>query len=478
MKGLINRGVRYALLVIAAAVLFQSCKKDEVLGRINLESTLLAIDRLGATATVSFTTSHVRSLSVTSVPDGWKAEADLASGILSVTAPDAIDEKHVKSGSVVLSGTTTDGGSVSASLAVGVYDAVHLSSEPSNCYLVSRKNAFYHIDAMHKGETSELLPTVGAKLIWQTANSPLQYVEFKNGTITFLVSANDDDKLIEGNALIGAYDVTGNLIWSWHIWVTDYNPETEALTYSNGVKVMSRNLGALNNANSTQEEILASYGMYYQWGRKEPFVGPSTYNAAKGVNATMYNAAGSRVYMTEVECSAQTGTAEYALQNPLSFIKGVEDSKYDWLFASRDANRWAETKTVNDPCPRGWKVPSAEAFDVLTIADKSGDADKLADAYGWELTDGNISSLYMGLGRRTYLTGKIQNTYNPVPAQRNTAIEAQPWEGLYWTTGTEAERSAAFYFFFNKRDVQSSGIESGVPHYRANGMQIRCVKAE
>ena len=103
--------------------------------------------------------------------------------------------------------------------------------------------------------------------------------------------------------------------------------------------MMDRNLGALNNANASAAEILSSYGMYYQWGRKEPFAGPSTYNAAQGTNAVLYDAAGSRLYLTETKSSAETGTAEYALRNPLCFILGTEESEFDWLYAAHDANR-------------------------------------------------------------------------------------------------------------------------------------------
>lgn len=476
MKKLMYDGVRWTLMLVAVAAGFASCGKDEVTGRVNLSTDLLVIDEPGATRKVDFTTSHVRSLSVSTTPEGWKAEADLAAGVLTVTAPSRIDEGVKRSGSVVLAGTTTDGGAVSASLAVGVYESVDLSAAPSNCYLLSKKNTYYRIDALHRGETSETLPTAGVKLIWQTTGKPLQYVALNEGKISFLVGADDDDELKEGNALIGAYDAAGELIWSWHIWVADYDPEKDATAYD-GYTVMNRNLGALNNANASEEEILASYGMYYQWGRKEPFVGPSTYNAAQGTNAGLYDGSGSRVYLTEKESSAETGTAEYALRNPLCFILGTEKSGFDWLYAAHDANRWSDRKTVNDPCPRGWKVPAADRFANLSIADKSGDADVLAERYGWELTDGTASSLWMGLGRRTYLTGRIQNTYDPLPV-RNPAMEAQPWEGLYWTTGTQGDRASAFYFYFNKRDVAASGVQTRVPHYRANGMQIRCVKEE
>ena len=91
-------------------------------------------------------------------------------------------------------------------------------------------------------------------------------------------------------------------------------------------------------------------------------------------------------------------------------------------------------------------------------------------------------SLFIGAGRRRYDNSSIQNLYAPAPAQtlgvRSTADEAQPWEGLYWSadagTGTQ---SSALHFWFEKKST-SKGIENGVPYARANGMPVRCVKAE
>ena len=120
MKKMMYDSLRLALVLVAMTAGLASCGKDEVTGRVNLATDLLVIDEPGDTRTVDFTTSHVRSLSVSTTPEGWKAEADLAAGVLTVTAPARIDETVKRSGSVVLSGTTTDGGAVSASLAVGV----------------------------------------------------------------------------------------------------------------------------------------------------------------------------------------------------------------------------------------------------------------------------------------------------------------------------------------------------------------------
>jgi len=45
-------------------------------------------------------------------------------------------------------------------------------------------------------------------------------------------------------------------------------------------------------------------------------------------------------------------------------------------------------------------------------------------------------------------------------------MEAQPWEGLYWTTAVSRTQAAALHFWFEKLDT-SAGIENSVPYARA-----------
>lgn len=92
-----------------------------------------------------------------------------------------------------------------------------------------------------------------------------------------------------GNALIAAYNKDGNIIWSWHIWVTEneLGNVSNAVVYSTyawnerqifttirvpGYAIMPCNLGALkyepNNVDKLDPE---THGMLYQWGRKDPF---------------------------------------------------------------------------------------------------------------------------------------------------------------------------------------------------------------
>lgn len=480
---MMNYMKRFAGLVcaVAAIAFFASCSKDKESGTLSFDSPAVFLSA-GQTVKVGFKAVNLQNLSVTNKPTGWVEPAiDLAAQTLTITAPVSFEDDEAKTGSLVLAGSPKGGSSVSATLFVGVVNSEDLSGKPANSYIVSKPETNYLISSMFRGDLMAVLPA-SVDVVWQSKSGLIQYAELReDGMVSFYVGADSDDekKIKEGNAVIGAYDAGGTLMWSWHIWAVNYDPEASAVDF-NGLKMMDRNLGALANDNSTVENILASYGLYYQWGRKDPFIGPASYNAANGASASMYNGSGSRVYMKTETSSAESGTMDYAVRNPLTFITGVSGSEYDWLWSAHSDDLWGDTKTVNDPCPYGWRVAPSAAFDNLLVKNtpEAGDADK----YGWTLGWNDSESLFIGAGRRRYDNSSIQNLYAPAPAQtlgvRSTADEAQPWEGLYWSadagTGTQ---SSALHFWFEKKST-SKGIENGVPYARANGMPVRCVKAE
>lgn len=484
---------RFAGLVcaVAAIVFFASCSKDKESGSLSFDSPAVFLSA-GQTVTVGFKSVNLQNLSVTNKPTGWSEPTiDVAAQTLTITAPGSFDDDEVKTGSVVLAGSPKGGSSVSATLFVGVVDSKDMSAEPANSYIVNKPECNYLFDAMHKGDGKTSLATASVDVVWQSKSGLIQYTELRDGKVSFYVGADSDDeeKIKEGNAVIGAYDAGGTMIWSWHIWAVNYDPDTaENQLAFNGYTMMNRNLGALANDNSTVEKILASYGLYYQWGRKDPFIGPASYNAANGASASMYNGGGSRVYLKTEVSSADAGTMDYAVRNPLTFIVGVSDSEYDWLWSAHSDALWSQTqKSVNDPCPYGWRVAPAAAFDNLFIQNtpEAGDADK----FGWTLYGPQSGpSLFIGAGRRIYRHiqeddtqggGSIQNFYpTPIDKQvRSSALYNQPWVGYYWTTGTAAgTKSSALYFWFDKSNPANSSLENNTPQYRANGMQVRCVK--
>ena len=63
----------------------------------------------------------------------------------------------------------------------------------------------------------------------------------------------------EGNALIAAKNSVGDILWSWHIWLTD-KPQNEIYKNSAGI-MLDRNLGATNSMPGSTECL----GLLYQW---------------------------------------------------------------------------------------------------------------------------------------------------------------------------------------------------------------------
>lgn len=472
---------RLVFLAVVATVFAVSCSKDEDTGSLSFDKPAVYLTAAGEQVTVHYSAVDIQTVSVSGQPEGWEEpKIDVAAQTVTIKAPAAfdVDGKNIaKSGTVTIMGIPTHGPVKSASMFIGVVEVKDLSSKPANSYVVNEPNTHYTFNGRVKGDGTTAISPAYIGVIWQSASGLLQYIQLTDGKVSFYIGANADDekKIKEGNAIIGAFDANDRILWSWHVWASNYDPEKEVIAYANGAKVMSRNLGALNNANAKTEEILASFGLYYQWGRKDPFIGPNTYQASNGTDAAIYNGAGSRTYVEIVTSSAETGTMEYATQHPLRYITGVADSKNDWLWTAHDNSLWGASKTINDPCPYGWKVAPASAFQGLTIEGTPSAADETK--YGWTLTDGAAKSLWIAAGRRTYLFGKIINTYIPVDVVRS-AQEAQPWVGNYWSSDVAADsQSQSLYFWFEKKTT-TGGIQASAPYARANGMTVRCVKVQ
>ncbi len=144
----------------------------------------------------------------------------------------------------------------------------------------------------------------GLKILWQTKdcignNSDGTKLRIENNEIEQIYSKIYVTVDQPGNAVIAAYaneDCTGDIIWSWHIWVTEEDPTNigNAIVYYTyqwdeediygaysdvarvpGYGCMPCNLGALVSepVDDNVTNKVQSYGLVYQWGRKDPFPG-------------------------------------------------------------------------------------------------------------------------------------------------------------------------------------------------------------
>ena len=226
--------------------------------------------------------------------------------------------------------------------------------QTANCYIVSEAGD-YKFKATHKGNsTSSTVGTINsAVVLWEsfgTATAPsvgdlVKNVAYSDGYITFTATAK------EGNAVIAAKDASNKILWSWHIWLTD-QPAEHMYANSAGT-MMDRNLGATS---ATPGDV-GALGLFYQWGRKDPFLGSSAISGSNVAKSTI-------TWPGKVESSAETGTIAYAVTHPTTFISNADVySNRDWYYTgdnTTDNTRWTESenaKSVYDPCPAGWRVP-------------------------------------------------------------------------------------------------------------------------
>lgn len=464
-------------VVLLSAVAFAACSDDDKEGSVRWERKSLFMT-YGESVTVSVGGDNIGTCSISSVPEGWETPTvNMESMTVTIVAPEAPADTVAVSGDVKLRGVTYGGETVYANLFVSLdTPEVDFTAQPANSYLANKPGALYRID-VSRNLAGEKFNVASLGVIWQPSTNFVKYLTLEeDGTATFFLSADTEDESLvrEGNALIGAYDEAGNILWSWHIWAVNYDAEAEALAYGD-YTMMSRALGQLENVTTDKESILASYGLYYQWGRKDPFPGPSTYNAAKGVTMSLFDGDSNVVTLATVASDATTGSYAYTNAHPNHFIS-VKDKNAPWNQSiTTEVKGWEHTqqKSVNDPCPYGWRVAPAEAFDGMTIVDDVTVADastKYAEQYGWTMQKNGVESFYFAGGRRVYADALIQNVFDE-SLTRNVATEAQPWVGYNWTA-----EGKVFAFWFNKQAPAESSLRNDLKFSTANGMMVRCVK--
>ena len=223
-----------------------------------------------------------------------------------------------------------------ASFIVSTDSLIDLSKKgTSNCYIVSLSDRFNSLDASVKGNSDAFL--IGGKKVKVLWEKPVTGIRLISSIFYF-----EDTKQVvflpyqnQGNALIALLDDNENIIWSWHLWITEYNPETDYVTFSNGVVLHNRYLGALSDE---------GIGLYYQWGRKDPLYGKSL-----------------------VETDEETGTIDYSISHPTTFMRNSDLTNWDWNYDHTAS--WSVNKTVYDPCPPGWKVMDGNPICIPTIPD-------------------------------------------------------------------------------------------------------------
>ena len=319
------------------------------------------------------------------------------------------------------------------------------SAGTANCYLAKKVNTWYKFKATVRGNgaaTAALISPTGsalaanaaisptsAELVWETNGHGqiIQGVILKDGYVYFKTGPK-----AEGNAVIAVKDRSGNVLWSWHIWKTSFdlaefnsnhtqtyktNPRKMSTTiYANTLSsrdliMMDRNLGAADNTPSNTDNVAKTFGLYYQFGRKDPF--PNAKKRERRTTAVaevidIVDKDNNPLTINELmKYPYQTLNSDiskdvkdlilYSIKNPLTFIlrddkDGLTDDTFsgNWIYgaykgtSALDASNklWGSDfvdksgnlalnatfsgKTIYDPCPVGWCIPPQDTWTNFT----------------------------------------------------------------------------------------------------------------
>ena len=279
-----------------------------------------------------------------------------------------------------------------------------------------------------------------------------------------------------GNALLALKAADGTILWSWHIWVVDDLADQTYTNCEGQPTFLDRNLGATSNEYNNRYSI----GLYYQYGRKDPFViRTDAFTVTK--SGDYYTA---DVEITDVEVrTSDNSNMSWTIKNPNKRIVYTATASgnppkgfNNWLNPESEIyNNWGSPgkvtsvdecavskggyKTIYDPCPAGYRVPDYYYFTGLTSENGVGESGK-----GVKFTVANgVEAVYPLPG-----TLSVGNT-------GDKGVFYYNYRGFYWTTALTDNAAIGFLYSNNTFHTSSLGSRTCVRPAAAN---IRCMKIQ
>ncbi len=295
--------------------------------------------------------------------------------------------------------------------------------------------------AAHEGCTPD-----NAILVWQDAENLVSNIELTGSSATDYRIAFDVEQwsIKQGNAIIAVRDANNTILWSWHIWVTDYKPLQAASVMNsydptatqqdkkiwtpdnkNSYTLMGLPLGWCDAETASGNEVIIQFTQtetgntqvvtikqeplsignnapFYQWGRKDPILPSKGLASSKDNDKTYY---GNYRFVLNGNRGNRGVSIGTAIQNPHIMYSYSNDTQFvDWCNPSETAgeekdyfllNLWdthdntndenkltLATKTIYDPSPVGYVIPPSGALNGITYNGKNVMLESSADYDG------------------------------------------------------------------------------------------------
>ncbi|MDR0987956.1 MAG: hypothetical protein LBM06_00645 [Prevotellaceae bacterium] len=396
----------------------------------------------------------------------------------------------------------------------------------ANCYIVNKAGGFYSFNALQRGNgveptSAEYISSKPAgfsgtipwtsytsKILWSmggssstSINGIINTLVYNNGIITFSTTDTPNN----GNAVIALLDAAvGNIVWSWHIWKVDYDPYSTTSAnapkygthnypingyYNNKVVMMKYNLGAVKTQESFGGIHMYEYGLLYQWGRKDPFLGVTNNTGSTNpTDGTHFKSSGNPTFNYNAGADGTLGSISLAVSNPMNFYsQPVEDYDYDWHGARRINDLWGNagtattwggsgststinkeygTKTCFDPCPPGYKVPPHGTWTRYFATEEmtTNSASKTPNVSG-SFNKGHLFK-YDNVNTTFYAATGYRSHTNGVAVSASVGTEGSLWS----SSPNFINGSPGGYIKFSQNNISYGGYQ------RAAGRAIRCAK--
>lgn len=326
-----------------------------------------------------------------------------------------------------------------------------LSAEgTANCYLV-KEAGNYKFKAVQGNSDATVGNVKKTEVLWESFGTDVTpnvgdivaTVGYKSGYVYFSTPATFKN----GNASIAVRNSKDVILWSWHIWSAEEGWNDHVYPNNAGT-MMDRNLGATS---ATPGDI-GAFGLLYQWGRKDPFMGSCT---ASGTTLAASTGSWSKVSSSQ--------TLDYAEVNPTTFICSDEWCTGMGANESDYTRRWMESnKTKYDPCPVGYRVPEggkngfwATALGTSSNVWNSAIMKWTNRGFTWTLADGTTAAWYPAVGYRNYGSGALNGVGS---------------YGCCWSASPNSSHYAYNLYFDNGHVLPADS------NYRSRGYSVRCVK--